>query len=393
MRPKFSMPGKVQIMKTVGIICEYNPLHTGHLWQMQKIRAHFGQDCAIVCLMSGNFVQRGAPAIFDKSIRAEAAVRAGADLVLELPIGVSLSSAEGFAAGGVRIAQSLCDCLSFGTESMTKEALWEAAAALNSPEFPDLLRRFLADGSSFPAARQRALEKLVEDSCVPMLPNDILATEYCKAILQEKFQLDIFPVTRKGSYHAQTIDTEAPSATAVRQAMISGGSWQAAVPENVQDLFAPAAIHTISSGEKAMLYRLRTMTDEDFEKLPYGSEGLWRRLMHACREGSDLEQIIALTKTKRYTRTRIDRMILCAYLGITETVLRSPAPYVRILAFSNTGRMILRNKADRLPLLNAGQQADGAYWGLEQRCGDLYGLFSTKPEKPGIERKRRVIYI
>ncbi len=380
-------------MKTVGIICEYNPLHTGHLSQMRKIRAHFGPDCAIVCLMSGNFVQRGAPAIFDKRIRAEAAVRAGADLVLELPIGVSLSSAEGFAAGGVRIAESLCDCLSFGTESMTKEALWAVAAALNSPEFPDLLRRFLADGSSFPAARQRALERLVDGSCVPTLPNDILATEYCKAIAQGNFQLDVFPVTRKGSYHAQTIDTEAPSATAVRQAMISGGSWQDAVPENVQDLFASAAIHTTDAGKSAILYRLRTMTDEDFEKLPYGSEGLWRRLMHACRNGSDLEQIIALTKTKRYTRTRIDRMILCAYLGITETALRSPAPYVRILAFNDIGRKILRNKADRLSLLNAGQQTEGAYWELEQRCGDLYGLFSAKPEKPGIEKKRRVIYI
>lgn len=378
-------------MKTVGIICEYNPLHTGHLSQMKKIRARFGSNCAIVCLMSGNFVQRGAPAIFDKSIRAEAAVRAGADLVLELPIGVSLSSAEGFTVGGVKIVQSLCDCLSFGTESMTKDKLWDAAAALNSPEFPDLLHRFLADGSSFPAARQRALEKLVED--VPTLPNDILATEFCKAILHEKLQLDIFPVTRKGNYHAQTIDLEAPSATALRRAMISGGSWQAAVPENVQDLFASAATHTISAGEYAILYRLRTMTEEDFEKLPYGSEGLWRRLMHACRDGNNLEQIIALTKTKRYTRTRIDRMILCAYLGITETILQSPAPYVRILAFNNTGRSILRSKADRLPLLNAGEQTDGAYWELEQRCGDLYGLFSTKPENPGVEKKRRVIYI
>ncbi len=380
-------------MKTVGIICEYNPLHTGHLSQMQKIRSHFGPDCAIVCLMSGNFVQRGAPAIFDKSIRAEAAVRAGADLVLELPIGVSLSSAEGFAAEGVRIARSLCDCLSFGTESMTKDTLWKAAAALNSPEFPDLLRGYLADGSSFPAARQHALERLIDGSCVPMLPNDILATEYCKAILQENFQLDIFPVTRKGSYHAQTIDTEAPSATALRQALISGASWQAAVPENVQDLFASAAIHTTGAGESAILYRLRTMTDEDLEQLPYGSEGLWRRLMHACHDGSNLEQIIALTKTKRYTRTRIDRMILCAYLGITETVLRSPAPYVRILAFNDTGRSILRNKADGLSLLNAGQQTDGPYWELEQRCGDLYGLFSERPEKPGIEKKRRIIYI
>jgi len=122
---------------TVGIICEYNPLHLGHKKQIDHIRQELGPDTAIVCAMSGNYVQRGSPAIIDKSIRAEAALLSGADLVLELPVTVSLSSAEGFAAGGVRILTPLCDKLCFGAETATRDALMETAAALLTSEFSE----------------------------------------------------------------------------------------------------------------------------------------------------------------------------------------------------------------------------------------------------------------
>ena len=122
-------------MKTVGIICEYNPFHNGHRRQIELIREKYGEGCTVVCLMSGNFVQRGAPAIVDKSIRAKAAVLSGADLVLELPVCAALSSAEGFAAGGVRILSGICDVLCFGTESMAESALFRTAGALLSPRF------------------------------------------------------------------------------------------------------------------------------------------------------------------------------------------------------------------------------------------------------------------
>ena len=147
-------------MKTVGIICEYNPFHNGHLSQFRRIREMWGEDTAIVCLMSGNYVQRGAPAIVDKSIRAQAAILCGADLVLELPPEISLSSAEGFAAGGVAIASRCCDRLCFGTESMDKEALLQTAGALCAPEFPPLLRQALTSGCSFPVARSQALAQM-----------------------------------------------------------------------------------------------------------------------------------------------------------------------------------------------------------------------------------------
>ena len=147
-------------MKTVGIICEYNPLHLGHKKQMDHIRREFGADTAIVCAMSGNFVQRGSPAIIDKSARAAAAVACGADLVLELPIPGALSSAEGFAAAGVRTLAPLCDALCFGAETAQPGTLLSAAQGLLHPDFPPLLRQALDTGKSFPAARQAALEQL-----------------------------------------------------------------------------------------------------------------------------------------------------------------------------------------------------------------------------------------
>ena len=163
-----------------GIICEYNPFHLGHRKQIALLR-EAGHH--VVCLMSGNFVQRGYPAIFDKSIRARAAVLSGADLVLELPAEYALSSAEGFAAGGVEILSGFCDHLCFGTETGSVQTLTETAAALLSPAFSEALRRCLDTGISFPAARQAALTEMGCDASLLRNPNDILAVEYTKAIL------------------------------------------------------------------------------------------------------------------------------------------------------------------------------------------------------------------
>ena len=147
-------------MKTVGIVAEYNPFHAGHRKQFDRVKAEFGGETAIVCAMSGNYVQRGAPAVMDKTLRAKAAVACGADLVVELPTTVSLSSAEGFAAGGVGILSKLCDALCFGAETGEAELLMETARALLSEDFSPLLRRELDSGKSFPAARAEALAQM-----------------------------------------------------------------------------------------------------------------------------------------------------------------------------------------------------------------------------------------
>jgi len=380
-------------VKIIGIICEYNPLHKGHRKQLHQIRATYGEDCAIVCLMSGNFVQRGEPAIVDKTTRAAAAISCGADLVLELPVTWALSSAEGFAAGGVKILSVLCDTLCFGAETPDRELLMHTARALLSEEFSLLLKSELETGCSFPAARQAALEKMGITGTVSQ-PNDILAVEYCKAILSQGADMEIFPILRQGSYHAEAADADNPSATAVRNLMLYRHNWQSFVPGPARSSFTEAGLHSMAAGERAVLHALRTMPESQFEALPFGSEGLWRKFMHACRKENTLEEIISATKSKRYTRSRICRMVMCAFLGITKDMMDSPPPYTRVLAFRERGRAILKDARIGGTFLNAGQRTEGPWWELEKRCGDLYGLFRTEgTDPPAMEENRRVVYV
>lgn len=372
-------------MARIGIICEYNPFHNGHAKQISLAKQAF-PEASVVCLMSGNYVQRGHPAIVDKSIRAKAALDNGADLVLELPITYALSSAEGFAQGGVEILTQIgCTHLCFGSESGNGGALMETARQLLTPAFSSALRENLNQGLSFPAARARALR----GNC-PGTPNDILGVEYCKATLRLCSTMVPFPIRREGDYHNTEADPRNPSATALRRLMEQGQDWRPYSP--AFDIQSQGGLHLLSYGERAILATLRTMPDEAFEALPYGSEGLWRKLMHASRRCATLEEILTEVKSKRYTRTRLDRMVMCAFLGITASDLQTPAPYVRILAMNDRGRTIVKERKESARLVNPGQRLEGSYWEVERRSGDLYGIFAQIPAPPGAEDRRRLWY-
>ena len=376
-------------LKIIGIICEYNPLHKGHKKQIDRIREE-NPGCGIVCLMSGNFVQRGQPAIIDKAVRAQAAIASGADLVLELPVTASLSSAEGFAAKGVSILSLFCDGLSFGMENADSALLSSTVDSLLDERFPEQLHLMLDQGLSFPAARQRALEKMGISGSLLDSPNNILAVEYCKAIRLQNSTMTPMPLRREGSYHDTYADSENPSATAVRLLMAESGAWLDYLPSCTRDILSGAKIHELKYAEQAILYRLRTMTEDEYEALPYGSEGLWRKLMHSAYACATLDEIIQRTKSKRYTRTRLDRMILCAFLGISAKLLNSSPPYVRALACNETGRKILKLARQTGNFPNIGEPMHCPYEELEYRCDDLYGLFSKDPDAPGYGRKRRI---
>lgn len=378
-------------MKTIGIICEYNPFHLGHKKQLDRIRETFGEDSVIVCLMSGNYVQRGMPAIFDKALRARAAIDCGADLVLELPAEFALSSAEGFAAGGVKILSPFCDYLCFGCETGAADTLITTARALLTSEFSPLLRQELESGCAFPVARQRALEKMGVDGYLLENPNDILAVEYCKAILAQGSRMQPFPIRREGCYHADSPDAVNPSATSIRKLIVEGKPWNAYVPAAAT--LANAPLHTLAAGERAILAKLRTMSDEEFESLPYGSEGLWRKLMRACRECATLEDILNATKSKRYTRTRLDRMVMCAFLGITKTALETPAPYVRVLGLRQSGISALKKARETGLFPHIGEKTGMEYEKTEQRLDDLYGLFCQEAPTPSGQTNNRRIYL
>ena len=202
-----------------------------------------------------------------------------------------------------------------------------------------------------------------------------------------------YPIQRQGDYHDTAPDPENPSATALRQLMQDNQSWESFTDPASADIFSGAVLHTLQAGERAVLARLRCMTEEEFSKIPFGAEGLWRKLMHAVRSASTLEEIISATKSKRYTRTRIDRMILCAFLGITEEMIHSPVPYVRVLALNETGGRILRIARESGNFINIGQRIDDPWQALEDRCSDLYGLFALgTPEAAGQEKKQRISY-
>ena len=361
-------------MQTAGVICEYNPFHLGHARQLELIRQQLGPEAAIVCLMSGNYVQRGEPAVF--------AVEAGASLVLELPVTYALRSAEGFAAGGVRILSRLgCGFLSFGCESGDGDAIFRAAEASRSSEFEQTLHANIQTGLSYAAARQRALEALGQDGQLLTRPNDILAFEYCRAILTQNSPMHPLAVPRPGDYHADTPDAEHPSATAVRRLILSGSGWRQYVPAACT--YENAVPHALLWGEKAMLARLRGMEQADWAQAAHGSEGLWSKVWKAVQAQPDYERILEASKSKRYPRTRLQRLLLCAYLDIDAQALLCEAPYVRVLAFDEMGRAVLRQakKTGGLPLVNAGQTPpDTAYGALERRCAALYGLFAVQPE-------------
>ncbi|MDD3164695.1 MAG: nucleotidyltransferase family protein [Oscillospiraceae bacterium] len=371
------------------IICEYNPFHLGHQHQFAAVRRALGADTGIVCLMSGNYVQRGAPAMLDKTLRAEAALRCGANVVLELPVTCAIQSAEGFAMGGVGTLHRLgtIDALCFGCECGDAAPLMAVAEALDSDAFPDALHAHLGAGLSFARARQAAIESLCGLGGYLREPNNILGVEYCKALRRLDGAMRPVAIARNQAL---------PEAGQIRAAF-PDGAWQASVPQALVPRYAAAPYYTTAAGERAMLSRLRSMTEADYAALPYGSEGLWRKVMRAGQTEPTLARVIAASLSKRYPRTRLQRMLLCAYLGIDRETLVQPPPYLRILGFDDTGRSILRQmrKKSPLPLVNAGAlPPDARYAALERRTEDLFGLFlAGQTAAPGgFWQQRRVIY-
>ena len=215
-------------MKIAGIIAEYNPLHGGHTHLMEEIRAQLGADTAIICVMSGDFVQRGDFALVRRRARAMAAVQSGADLVLELPLPWAVSSAERFADGGVQMlaATGIVTHLAFGSECGDAAALMQLAETLHAPELIGSLKEELGSGISFAAARQKAVARLLTAEQAALLenPNNILGVEYCKSIHRHGFAMEPLTVTRKGDAHdsAQVGDVTAPSASAIRRLLREG---------------------------------------------------------------------------------------------------------------------------------------------------------------------------
>ena len=338
-------------MRTAGIISEYNPFHRGHAWQIGELRRRLGAETAVVCAMSGSFVQRGDFAVMRTHARAEAAVRGGADLVLELPLPWATASAEGFAAGGVGVlaATGAVDTLVFGSECGDTETLKAVAAALESESFAAYLRQGLQEGVSFAAAREAAARKLLgEKAAVLAQPNDILGVEYCKAIARQAAALMPLALPRRGVGHDDGGAAEGfASASRIRELLINGAcADEFLTPESAaicaRECAAGRAPVTMANAERAILARLRAMREEDFAPFDGGDQGLYHRFYDAVQRETSIEDILAAAKSKRYAYARLRRLLLAAYLGVTPEDTPQRVPYLRVLACNARGREVLR---------------------------------------------------
>jgi len=392
-------------MAVAGIITEYDPLHMGHVYLIDELRRLLGTETAVICVMSGNCVQRGAFAVVDKRARAAAAVRSGADLVLELPTLWVLSSAEGFAAGAVEILKStgVVSHLVFGSESADAGAMVHVAEALRSEEFSDRLRRELTRGDSFAAARQRAVEDILspEDGSILRNPNDILGVEYCKALRGSDIQP--LPIPRRGAGHGEKeVRDGFVSASAIRALLEKGEE------ERALSLMAPAMSEAyrlekeagrapafLENCERAVLARLRFMEEVDYAALDTGREGLYRRFYRASRSAASVGELLEAVKTKRYPLARLRRMLFWAYLGLPPAPPPFSPPYLRLLAANERGTALLAEmrKTAALPVLTKPASVrrmgkDARYlFELEARASRLYALACPDPASVPDERR------
>jgi len=352
-------------MKIVGIVAEYNPFHAGHRYHIEETRRRLGEDCAVVCAMSGNFVQRGDAAITDKWTRAKLALEGGADLILELPTVWASSSAEHFAFGAVSLLKMAgVDTLSFGSETADSEKLKAAAAVFDREEFKAALQPYLDEGLPFAVCRQRAAEELLgaEGAACLSNPNDNLGVEYLKAAARLDFEPDVIAVPRVGAAHDGGDHPEYPSASHVRELILSG-----AVPMDNPG--------SLKFNERAVLSRLRAMTVEEFEQLPDCGEGLAVRLQEAARKATTLNELYDLAKTKRYAHARIRRAVLWAALGLKESDRPGAPPYLRVLGASERGRAVLKGISEDVTVITKPTHGKGIpLMELEARCTDFYAL-------------------
>ncbi len=310
---------------------------------------------AVVCVMSGNFVQRGDIAVFAKHARAEAAVRSGADLVIELPVVYALSSAEGFARGGVGLLDSLgvVSHVSFGSEAGAVAPLAAIADCLLSDELSALIQEELRRGVSFPTARQRAAERLIGDEATLLeTPNNILGIEYIKAIKSLGSSLTPLTIKRVGSAHD---GQGAESSSQLRRLLKSSGDAFALMPAPAaaicrDEIGAGRGPVFIEHAEQAVLSRLRSLTEDAYDNLPDATEGLGHRLMRAARSQPTLTAVLDEAKTKRYPMARLRRMLLCAALGISSADRPDVPPYIRVLAFNSRGAALIREIKSVSPL-------------------------------------------
>lgn len=389
-------------MKVAGIIAEYNPFHSGHAYLAQKARENGATH--VVAVMSGNFVQRGAPAIFGHGTRTRAALANGIDLVLQLPSVYAVSPAQSFARAGVAILEGtgFVDELVFGSECGDISKITSAANSIESEKLKPLLDDELKKGLSFASARENAL-RILNPECADIIksPNNILGVEYVSALGKLGSKINPVSFSRIGADHdSREFCGNIASASYIRE-LFSGEEWKKFVPENTVDIYEKSAVADIGRIETAILYRMRTADAVSLSKAPDISEGIENRIISAASNSKNLSELYSLAKTKRYSHARIRRIILNYFLGFTADDSAISVPYIRVTGFNEKGAELIRKAKEtaRLPVIT--KAADIAsldknaqrIFSLECSAGDIFALCFDDVSLCGDEKKFRPIIL
>ncbi len=355
--------------KVLGIIAEYNPFHNGHLYHLQK-SLQITESTYSIAIISGNFTQRGSTSLIDKWSKAEIAIKNGIDLVIELPLLYSISSAENFAEGAIKILDSLkiVDYLSFGSEfgdistlNMVADVLYKEPKA-----YKNILSHELNKGLSFPKARENAVLMYLNDirrfSNLLSSPNNILGIEYLKAM--KKLKTPITPITiarYNSNYNDTSYNGNVASATAIRN-IVKNNGWdilRKVVPENtlstlLENIKVGHIVSDLSVFEKQIIYNLRNMSIQEISELPDVSEGLENSIKNTANSCNSVIEFLNIIKSKRYTNTRLQRILLYTLLGITKkdiALSKKLTPYIRVLGFNDNGKNLISEISKANPKL------------------------------------------
>lgn len=394
-------------MAAAGVIAEYNPFHNGHRYQLERARA---AACAttVVTVMSGEFVQRGEPAMADKRLRAKWALQHGADLVLELPVTYSLASAEWFARGAVGILQAtgMVSHLCFGCETQDLDLLRRALAAKQreTPALRAALREGLDQGWSYPRAQQHALEQAghpPEIVAAVSQPNSLLALEYMATLDRLEPSMALVPILRKQAQHRdQAVQGRMASASAIRMGLARGDAAAfAAVPQRVAADLAGLAPRTLKQFEQLILFAVSRKQPQELVRAGDVQEGFENALARAGATAHSLEQLLGALKSKRYTMARIKRTLCRVLLDIDQELAQIQPQYIRVLGVRDDRRQLLGllRKTSRLPVLVQGKDWQDlppgavAQFAAQERAARAADLVAGTPHRP--EARQRLVVV
>ena len=366
---------------TIGIICEYNPFHNGHLYHINKIKEKY-PDSTIILVMSGNFVERGNISIINKWAKTTIALNNKVDLVIELPFKYASQSADIFAKGAISILKELkVEKLIFGSESNNVSQLYALAnTELNNKDYDKLVKEYLNKGENYPTAMSKALKDITKINITK--PNDLLGLSYIKEIIKQKANIEVETIKRTNNFHSKELNNEITSATSIREALKNNINIEKYVPKDVKNSITKNYNLYQNNYFNYLKYKIIS-EDKSISNYQTVDEGIENRILKYTNKSKDLDELIKLVKTKRYTYNKLSRMFNHIITSFTkEEAKNKDLEYIRLLGFNDKGKRYLNSikKGLNVPIITKQEKKYDQLLKLDNRIDKIYNLITEEKE-------------